>query len=105
MQVSGIITLSIIDELSQRNLHLSFSSGNENESAFQLRPIKARLLIDLEFVAAVFKPQDGAQIKVCFTRSAYVAMEDNPQNIECHESSGDEIKFFARDPCKSKFLQ
>ncbi|GBM81407.1 hypothetical protein AVEN_250804-1 [Araneus ventricosus] len=49
-----------------------------------------------------FKPQDGAQIKVCFTRSAYVAMEDNPQNIECHESSGDEIKFSVRDPCKKR---
>ncbi|XP_055933028.1 uncharacterized protein LOC129963038 [Argiope bruennichi] len=46
-----------------------------------------------------FKPLDGAQIKVCFTRSAYVMMEDNPQNIECHESSGEEIKFFVKNPC------
>ncbi|GFQ97585.1 uncharacterized protein TNCT_542241, partial [Trichonephila clavata] len=45
-----------------------------------------------------FKPMDGAQIKVCFTRSSYTILEDNPQHIECQESS-DEIKFFPRDPC------
>ncbi|CAL1290711.1 unnamed protein product [Larinioides sclopetarius] len=49
-----------------------------------------------------FKPQDGAHIKVCFTRSAYAALEDNPQNPNCQESSGDEIRFTLRDPCKKR---
>ncbi|GFU44214.1 uncharacterized protein NPIL_251571 [Nephila pilipes] len=48
---------------------------------------------------AKFKPMDdGGQIKVCFTRSAYIIMEDNPQQIECYESS-EEIRFFVRNPC------
>ncbi|KFM81479.1 hypothetical protein X975_08449, partial [Stegodyphus mimosarum] len=54
-------------------------------------------------ISLKFKPEDGAQIKVCFSRNYYRIIEDRSQQyVECQDSTGAEIEFKVSNPCKRR---
>ncbi|XP_035213073.1 uncharacterized protein LOC118186996 isoform X2 [Stegodyphus dumicola] len=53
-------------------------------------------------ISLKFQPEEGAQIKVCFSRNYYRIIEDRTQYVECQDSSGAEIEFRVSNPCKGR---